>query len=134
MRAPDVTAHPGDGVLLKSDSPAGGYLETFNLYRILACAAVLGQHAFIWTNMTGNVVGTGFITILHLSRNSFFFLTGLVVCYAQLNRPRSLLEFWKRRYWEIGVPYLAWTGVYLVFSLITINASWNEAGAFLRHT
>jgi TRAP-type C4-dicarboxylate transport system permease small subunit len=36
---------------------------------------------------------------------------------------------WKRLYWEIGVPSL-----YLVFSLITINAPWNEAGTFLRHT
>jgi len=133
MRVPDVTARSGDGVLLKSGSPAGGYLETFNLYRILACAAVLGQHAFIWTNMTGNVVGTGFITILHLSRNSFFFLTGLVVCYAQLNHPRSRGAFWRRRYWELGVPYLAWTGIYLVFSLITVNPSWVEVGRFLRH-
>lgn len=114
--------------------PARGYLEMFSLYRVLACLAVLGQHSFIWANMSGNFVGTGFITMLHLSRNSFFFLTGLVVCYAQTTHPRTLSALWGRRYWEIGVPYLAWTGIYLTFSLITVNASWNEAGAFLRHT
>ncbi len=111
----------------------GRYLDMFNLYRVLACAAVLGQHSFIWTNMTGNFVGTGFITMLHLSRNSFFFLTALVVTYAQITRPRPLMQFWKRRYWEIGIPYLAWTGIYLIFSLITVSASWDEVGVFLRH-
>jgi peptidoglycan/LPS O-acetylase OafA/YrhL len=109
------------------------YLEMFNLFRVIACLAVLGQHSFIWANMSSNVVGTGFITMLHLSRTCFFFLTGLVVCYAQITHPRSLLGFWKRRYWEVGIPYLAWTGIYLIFTLITVDFSWDEAGAFLRH-
>jgi peptidoglycan/LPS O-acetylase OafA/YrhL len=113
---------------------AHGYLEMFSLYRVIACLAVLSQHSFIWANMSGNFVGTGFITMLHLSRNSFFFLTGLVVCYAQLTHPRTVWGFWKRRYWEIGIPYLAWTGIYLVFSLITVDASWHEVWVFLRHS
>jgi len=104
-----------------------------NLFRIIACLAVVGQHSFIWTNMTGNFVGTGFIAMLHLSRTAFFFLTALVVCYAQITHPRTLGGFWKRRYWEVGVPYLAWTGIYLIFSLITVSGSWDEVGRFLRH-
>jgi peptidoglycan/LPS O-acetylase OafA/YrhL len=110
-----------------------GYLEMFNLFRVIACVAVLGQHSFIWTNMSGNFVGTGFITMLHLSRTSFFFLTALVVTYAQIDHPRSTRDFWRRRYAQVGVPYLAWTGVYLIFSLITVSASWHEVGVFLRH-
>src|SRR5580700_9764663 len=84
-----------------------GYLEMFNLFRVIACAAVLAQHSFIWADMSDNFVGTGFITVLHLSRTCFFCLTGLVVCYAQITHPRSLLGFWRRRYWEVGVPFLA---------------------------
>jgi peptidoglycan/LPS O-acetylase OafA/YrhL len=128
--APQVTL--SNGVALETSRR--GYLEIFNLYRVIACLAVLSQHSFIWANMSGNFVGTGFITMLHLSRNSFFFLTGLVVCYSQLTHPRSVWGFWKRRYWEIGIPYLAWTGIYLVFSLITVSASWREVGVFLRHS
>ena len=109
------------------------YLETLNLYRVLACAAVVANHAFIWSNMSTNVVGTGFITILHLSRYTFFFLSGLVVVYSQLAHPRALREFWKRRYVQLGVPYLAWTAIYLVFALITVSAAWDEVGRFLRH-
>jgi peptidoglycan/LPS O-acetylase OafA/YrhL len=129
---PVAQATLSDGV--PHDASKRGYLEMFSLYRVIACLAVLSQHSFIWANMSGNFVGTGFITMLHLSRNSFFFLTGLVVCYSQLTHPRSVWGFWKRRYWEIGIPYLAWTGIYLVFSLITVSASWNEVGAFLRHS
>ena len=133
INRPELRDRPHVDDLIPRSQPKG-YLEMFSLYRVMACLAVLGQHSFIWANMSGNFVGTGFITMLHLSRNAFFFLTGLVVCYAQITHPRTVGGLWKRRYWEIGVPYLAWTGIYLVFSLITINASWNEAGAFLRHT
>jgi peptidoglycan/LPS O-acetylase OafA/YrhL len=132
MDLPDVE----DSVGLEdpaASAHARGYLEMLNLFRVVACAAVLGQHAFIWTNMSGNFIGTAFITMLHLSRTSFFFLTGLVVCYAQITHPRSLGNFWRRRYVEVGVPYLAWTAIYLIFSIITVSTSWDEVGRFLRH-
>src|SRR5665213_547468 len=104
-----------------------------SLYRVIACVAVVGNHSFIWTGMSGNVIGTGFITMLHLSRNAFFFLSGLVVCYSQMTHPRSLRDFWKRRYVQLGVPYLAWTGIYLIFKLIMITFSWHEVRSFLNH-
>jgi peptidoglycan/LPS O-acetylase OafA/YrhL len=109
-----------------------GYLEMLNLFRVLACAAVVGNHSFIWANMSNNVVGTGFVTMLHLSRNAFFFLSGLVICYSQISHPRGLRAFWKRRYVQLGVPYLAWTGIYLIFSLVTISLAWHEVWSFLR--
>jgi peptidoglycan/LPS O-acetylase OafA/YrhL len=123
-----------DRLLVHSTSGAqpGGYLESLNLFRVLACVAVVANHSFIWANMTGNVIGTGFITLLHLSRNSFFFLSGLVFCYSQLSHPRPLRSFWRRRYTQLGVPYLAWTAIYLICTLITVSLSWDEVGGFLR--
>jgi peptidoglycan/LPS O-acetylase OafA/YrhL len=118
-------AQPGDG-------EAGGYLEMLNLFRVLACVAVVTNHSFIWANMSTNVIGTGFVTMLHLSRNAFFFLSGLVICYSQICHPRGVRAFWRRRYVQLGVPYLAWTGVYLVFALVTISLSWHEVWSFLR--
>jgi hypothetical protein len=105
--------HPRRRGVLLPDAGTHGYLEMLNLFRVIACAAVITQHSFIWTNMEGNFVGTGFITMLRLSRTSFFFLTAFVVTYAQIDHPRSTGEFWRRRYTQVGVPYLAWTGVYL---------------------
>jgi peptidoglycan/LPS O-acetylase OafA/YrhL len=112
--------------------PSKGYLEMLNLYRVIACAAVVGNHSFIWAGMSSNVIGTGFITMLHLSRNAFFFLSGLVICYSQISHPRALCSFWKRRYVQLGVPYLAWTGIYLVFKLFMVSLSWHEVWTFVR--
>jgi peptidoglycan/LPS O-acetylase OafA/YrhL len=120
-------------------SPAGsspgrstpvGYLRMLDFFRVVACACVLGQHSFIWTDMAHNDIGTGFITMLHFTRNAFFFLTGLVVCYAQITRPRSLWGFWSRRYIQIGVPYLAWTVIYTVFTILRPGGEWDQARVY----
>jgi peptidoglycan/LPS O-acetylase OafA/YrhL len=115
-------------------SPGGsapvGYLRMLDFFRVAVCACVLGQHSFIWTDMAHNDIGTGFITMLHFTRNGFFFLTGLVVCYAQLTRPRSVGGFWVRRYIQIGVPYLAWTVIYVVFTILRPGGEWDQARAY----
>src|SRR3984957_3695981 len=129
--APDVRAPLGRSVP-QGQGGARGYLDMLNLFRVVACAAVVANHSFIWADMSTNVIGTGFITLLHLSRNAFFFLSGLVICYSQISHPRRLRAFWKRRYVQLGVPYLAWTAIYLVFSLIVVSLSWHEVWSFLR--
>ncbi len=126
-----VQLPPNERESLSATRPKG-YLESLNLYRVIACAAVVGNHSFIWANMSTNVIGTGFITMLHLSRNAFFFLSGLVICYAHITHPRGLREFWRRRYVQLGVPYLAWTAIYLVFTLIMVSLSWHQVWSFLR--
>jgi peptidoglycan/LPS O-acetylase OafA/YrhL len=113
-------------------SRSKSYLEMLNLYRVIACAAVVGNHSFIWAGMSTNVIGTGFITMLHLSRNAFFFLSGLVICYSQIAHPRAVRAFWKRRYVQLGVPYLAWTVIYLFYELFGGGFSWGEVWTFLR--
>jgi peptidoglycan/LPS O-acetylase OafA/YrhL len=107
-----------------------GYLSMLDFFRVAVCACVLGQHSFLWTDMATNDIGTGFITILHFTRNAFFFLTGLVVCYAQITRPRSIWGFWTRRYIQIGVPYLAWTVIYVVFTILRPGGEWDQARAY----
>jgi peptidoglycan/LPS O-acetylase OafA/YrhL len=129
--SPDARV-PLDRSARLGDGEARGYLDMLNLFRVLACAAVVGNHSFIWANMSTNVIGTGFVTMLHLSRNAFFFLSGLVICYSQISHPRRLRAFWKRRYVQLGVPYLAWTAIYLIFALITISLAWHEVWTFLR--
>jgi peptidoglycan/LPS O-acetylase OafA/YrhL len=107
-----------------------GYLGMLDFFRVAVCACVLGQHSFLWTDMAHNDIGTGFITILHFTRNAFFFLTGLVVCYAQITRPRSISGFWTRRYLQIGVPYLAWTVIYVVFTILRPGGEWGQARVY----
>jgi len=111
-------------------SARAGYLTMFDFFRVAVCACVLGQHSLLWTDMSSNVVGTGFITMLHFTRNAFFFLSGLVVCYAQITRPRSLRGFWSRRYVQIGVPFLAWTAIYVVFTILRPGGAWDQTRAY----
>src|SRR5271155_5325302 len=111
----------------------GGYLGQFDSYRVVACAAVVFQHSLLWTITAGNVVPWAFVMLLHFSRTAFFFLTALVLTYAQITRPRSTWGFWRRRYVQLGVPYLAWTGIYWLFTLVTYAGSRKQAGFLLWH-
>jgi len=120
-----------EGAVAAGRTPAPtGYLTMFDFFRVAVCACVLGQHSFLWTDMSHNVVGTGFITMLHFTRNAFFFLSALVVCYAQVTRPRPLAGFWTRRYIQIGVPYLAWTLIYVVFTVLRPGGAWDRAHTY----
>jgi membrane-bound acyltransferase YfiQ involved in biofilm formation len=130
-RGPATNGQHGLGSENGPVSVQTGYLTMFDLFRVLACACVLGQHSLLWTDMSNNVVGTACITFLHFTRNSFFFLSGLVVCYAQITRPRTVGGFWVRRYVQMGIPYLAWTGIYLLFTILRPGGSWSHWGTYL---
>jgi peptidoglycan/LPS O-acetylase OafA/YrhL len=99
-------------------SRPGGYLGQFDSYRVVACIAVVLQHSLLWTLAAGNVAGWALVMLLHFSRTAFFFLSAFLLTYAELTRPRSTLAFWRRRYVQLGAPYLAWTVVYWIYTLI----------------
>ena len=134
---PPATATPGVAAPAVGGPAApagfGGYLGQFDSYRVIACAAVLLQHSLLWTVAPGIEAPWAFVMLLHFSRTAFFFLTALVLTYAQITRPRSAWGFWRRRYVQLGVPYLVWTGIYWVFTLVTHPGAWNHAGSLLWH-
>jgi peptidoglycan/LPS O-acetylase OafA/YrhL len=111
----------------------GGYLGQFDSYRVVACSAVVLQHSLLWTISAGNVVPWAFVMLLHFSRTAFFFLTAVVLTYSQITRPLSTRGFWRRRYVQLGVPYLAWTAVYWLYTLLSSRGSWSQAGYLLWH-
>jgi peptidoglycan/LPS O-acetylase OafA/YrhL len=111
-------------------STRGPYLGQFDSFRVIACCAVVLQHSLLWNVAAGNTSAWAFVMLLHFSRTAFFFLTAFVLTYSEIHRPRPLGEFWGRRYLEIGVPFLVWTGIYWVFTMIDSNA-WGQAGSLL---
>jgi peptidoglycan/LPS O-acetylase OafA/YrhL len=121
--------------LASADAPAGfgGYLGQFDSYRVFACAAVVLQHSLLWSVSAGNVAPWALVMLLHFSRTAFFFLTALVLTYSQMTRPRTTWGFWRRRYVQLGVPYLAWTTIYWVFTLVTQAGSEEQAGSLFCH-
>ena len=98
---------------------------------MVACGAVLLQHSILWTAPAGVVAAWAFVMLLHFSRTAFFFLTALVLTYSQITRPRSTLGFWRRRYVQLGVPYLVWTGIYWIYTLLSTPGSSEHAGSLL---
>ena len=109
---------------------SGGYIGQFDSFRVIACCAVVLQHSLLWTIAAGNTAAWAFVMLLHFSRTAFFFLAAFLLTYSQITRPRSTLGFWRRRYVQLGVPFLAWTGIYWVFTMIT-GDSWHQAWSLL---
>ena len=108
----------------------GGYISQFDSFRVIACCAVVLQHSLLWNVQAGNTTAWAFVMLLHFSRTAFFFLAAFLLTYSQITRPRSTLGFWRRRYVQIGVPFLVWTLIYWVFTMITGN-SWDHAWSLL---
>ncbi len=108
----------------------GGYISQFDSFRVIACCAVVLQHSLLWNVQSGNTTAWAFVMLLHFSRTAFFFLAAFLLTYSQITRPRSTVGFWRRRYVQIGVPFLAWTLIYWVFTMITGNA-WDQAWSLL---
>lgn len=98
-------------------APVTGHLDQVDLFRILTFAAVVAVHAFAFTNAPQSVLANGFGTVLHFTREAFFFLTGLVLVHAQGDRPLDRGRFWRRRFRLIGVPYLVWSVLYWAYGL-----------------
>jgi peptidoglycan/LPS O-acetylase OafA/YrhL len=96
----------------------GFYLRQFDLFRTVTCVCVVAQHSVLWPVPGGASVGWGMVMVLHFTRNAFFFLSAFVAAYAQRTRPRRTLALWYRRISQILVPYLVWTAIYFVHSLI----------------
>ncbi|MGH8996870.1 MAG: acyltransferase family protein, partial [Acidimicrobiales bacterium] len=108
------------------------YLAQLNMFRVVACAGAVGQHAILWTFVTGTSASWGIGAVLHFSRYAFFFLVALLATYAQVTRARSLKGFWVRRYVQLGVPFLFWSAAYLVFEFCTEPGSIHQAGHYVH--
>jgi peptidoglycan/LPS O-acetylase OafA/YrhL len=130
-RVPGDAATPAPDLLANTTRGGrGSYLGQFDSYRVIACCAVVLQHSLLWNIAAGNTTAWAFVMLLHFSRTAFFFLTAFVLTYAEIHRPRPVTTFWRQRYIEIGVPYLVWTGIYWVFTMI-VAGSWDQAGSLL---
>lgn len=115
---------------LTDAAPRGAYLGQFDSYRVVACCAVVLQHSLLWNVFAGNTTAWAFVMLLHFSRTAFFFLTAFVITYSEINRPRTVTQFWWRRYVEIGVPFLLWTAIYWLVTMVGAG-SWDQAGSLL---
>jgi peptidoglycan/LPS O-acetylase OafA/YrhL len=89
-----------------------------DVIRILTFSAVIAVHAVAFTQLPANQVAAGALMLLQFGRELFFALTGFVLVHSALRRYPGARSFWRRRFFYIGVPYLAWTLVYWLDSVV----------------
>ncbi|WP_274433079.1 acyltransferase [Alicyclobacillus sp. ALC3] len=111
------------------------HLYEIDLMRAFIMLCVLSVHTTSFFNSmnfdyTFPFVSMGaLITTLHYTREGFFFITGLVLFVTYYHRPFRTLQFWKKRFTLIVVPYLAFNAIYVLSGyLFAPNVTWSWAG------
>jgi peptidoglycan/LPS O-acetylase OafA/YrhL len=89
------------------------HLYEIDVLRILTFACVIGVHTTSHTMASDDVGLAGLLALLHFTRLVFFTLTAFVLVYSWSIRPKPMSVFWPKRFLLVGVPYLAWSFVYV---------------------
>ncbi len=71
------------------------------------------MHTTSHTAASDDVGLNALLALLHFTRLVFFSLTAFVLVYSYTVRPRPMAQFWPKRFLLVGVPYLAWSFVYV---------------------
>ena len=96
-------------------------LDQVDAMRPVKQAGVVSTHALLFFAPASAAVASGAaLTLLHVSRDAFFFVSAcmLTYAYADLNRA-GLGRFYWRRFVSVGIPYLCWTAIYYLYLLPT---------------
>jgi len=109
-----------------------GHLWQIDIVRLLAFGAVIAVHSVAFTQQPSNQVAAGALMVLQYGREVFFALTGFVLVHTAQQRTATARSFWQRRLPAVAVPYLAWTAIYYLYSVIGpahLHPSWSGLGA-----
>jgi len=108
------------------------YLHEVDLMRVIFIGGVLLNHTT--TAFKNNVAdGSGSQLLieashlaLHFTRMGFMFMTGLVLVLNYYHKENNWLNFWKKRYISVGIPYIGWNAIIMWFATITagVAISW----------
>ena len=90
--------------------------------RVYAAFLVVAVHVITQPVIYGNVLAEAFLTLLHVSREIFLLMTGLVLTYSTSSLSgggwRSWYNFYKRRYPLILIPYVCWSLIYMWYNKV----------------
>ncbi|MFD1670752.1 acyltransferase [Agrilactobacillus yilanensis] len=120
------------------------YLHEVDLMRVIFIGGVLLNHTT--TAFRASMAsGTGsklFLEAthlaLHFTRMGFMFMTGLVLVLNYYNKEHHWLQFWRKRYINVGIPYVAWNAIILFIASLAMGALnwptyWANLGSNLKY-
>ncbi|MCY0876664.1 MAG: acyltransferase [Firmicutes bacterium] len=85
----------------------------------VVCVHITSFYNTFATNLSStDIVNEMLLVALHFTRESFMFITGLVLFITYYHRTTtfSAVSFWKKRFALIFIPYAAWTLIYILFT------------------
>ncbi|WP_026961367.1 acyltransferase [Alicyclobacillus herbarius] len=98
------------------------HLYEIDLMRAFIMLGVLSVHTVTiymsrLTDWTAPFLSVGAVhSSMHFTRESFMFITGLVLFITYYHRPFSTLKFWWKRLTLIAVPYVVWNIAYILYA------------------
>jgi peptidoglycan/LPS O-acetylase OafA/YrhL len=96
----------------------GRRLDQVDATRPVKQAGVVSTHVLLFFAPASAGLATGaLLTLLHVSRDAFFFISACMLTYAYADLSRAGLgRFYWRRFVSVGIPYLCWTAIYYVYT------------------
>jgi peptidoglycan/LPS O-acetylase OafA/YrhL len=108
------------------------HLYEIDVLRILTFACVIGVHTTSHTTSATDVPLYALLALLHFTRLVFFALTAFVLVYSYTLRPRPMSEFWPKRFLLVGVPYVAWSVIYVVSAWLASSTTRGDVPALIE--
>lgn len=126
MSAPTATSEVQQAPAAK---PRGrsGHLHQIDMVRVIAFSFVIFAHVVNGVNQMDDPDIAAISMSMHFTRNTFFFLTALVLVYGYRDRNPGVTKFWRKRIGVVAVPYLIWSAIYTA-----INAPDAPLGAYVH--
>jgi peptidoglycan/LPS O-acetylase OafA/YrhL len=93
-------------------------LEHVDAMRPVKQAAVISTHTLIFfAPLATSTTVVGLIMLTRFSRDAFLFVSACMLAFSYKSTPRiDLVQYTKRRFVSVAVPYLAWTVIYYAFT------------------
>jgi peptidoglycan/LPS O-acetylase OafA/YrhL len=105
-------------------------LDQVDAMRPLKQAGVVSTHVLLFfaphfADRSSNAA----LLLLHVSREAFFFISACMLTYAYMNlRPSGWPRFYWRRFVSVGIPYLCWNVIYLLWGYRSVSKAWAHLG------
>ena len=108
-------------------------LDQVDAIRPVKQSGVVATHVLIaFTPSWGAMAGNAALLLLHVCRETFFFVSACMLTYAYLDLRRAgLRRFYWRRFVAVGIPYLCWDLIYWLWGMR--GAGYPSVSAAIAH-
>lgn len=91
------------------------FMRTFIILGVVCVHILSFFNLFAAPYSAANTTFLGLVTALHFTRESFMFITGLVLFITYYHKTFRARDFWLKRFKLIFIPYVVWTLIYIAF-------------------